>query len=88
MMSDRERYDVDWSSLTPAEAALVDEFAADLRQAREEETEKLRLALYKLELLRDGMAALRAEQMSPDSPFWREVEQRIGHASFFRPVED
>ena len=41
MTSDRERYDIDWSSLTPAEAAIVDQFAADLRQAREEETEKL-----------------------------------------------
>ena len=38
MISDRERYDVDWSSLTPAEAALVDEFATALRQAGEEET--------------------------------------------------
>ena len=47
MMNDRERYDIDWSSLTPAEAALVDEFAAALRQAREEETEKLLLALIK-----------------------------------------
>jgi hypothetical protein len=88
MISDRERYDVDWSSLTPAEAALVDQFAADLRQAREEEEEKLLLVLYKLELFHDGMIALRAEQMSPHSPFWREVEQQIGHASFFRPVED
>jgi hypothetical protein len=41
MTSDRERYDIDWSSLTPAQAALVDEFAAALQQAREEETEKL-----------------------------------------------
>ena len=51
MTSDRERYDIDWSSLTPAEAALVDEFAAALRQAREEDTEKLLLALYKFERL-------------------------------------
>jgi hypothetical protein len=87
MTSDRERYDIDWSSLTPAEAALVDKFTADLQQAWEEEIEKLRLTLYKLELLRDGLAELRAEQMSPDSPFWREVEERIGHVSFFRPVE-
>ena len=49
MTSDRERYDIDWSSLTPAEAVLVDEFAAALRQAREEDTEKLLLALYKFE---------------------------------------
>jgi hypothetical protein len=51
MTSDRERYDIDWSSLTPAEAALVDEVAADLRQAREEDTEKLLLALFKFERL-------------------------------------
>ena len=85
MTSDRERYDIDWSSLTPAEAALVDEFAAALRQARDEETERVRLALYVLELLRDGVAELCAER-SPHSPFWRQVEQRIGHASFFRPA--
>jgi hypothetical protein len=59
MMSDRERYDVDWSGLTPSEAALVDEFAADLRQAREEETEKLWRNV--LELLRDGTDALIAD---------------------------
>ena len=41
MTSDRERYDIDWSGLTPTEAALVDEFAAALQQAREEETAKL-----------------------------------------------
>ena len=61
MMSDRKRYDLDWSSPTPAEAALVDEFAAALRQVREEETEKLWLALYKLELFHDGMIALNAD---------------------------
>jgi hypothetical protein len=61
MMSDRKRYDIDWSSPTPAEAALVDEFAAALRQVREEETEKLWLALYKLELFHDGMIALNAD---------------------------
>ena len=32
MMNDRERYDIDRSRLTPAEAVLVDEFAAALRQ--------------------------------------------------------
>ena len=47
MMNDRERYDIDRSRLTPAEAALVDEFAAALRQAREVETEKLQLALVR-----------------------------------------
>jgi hypothetical protein len=87
-MIDRRHCDVDLSALSPEEAEVVREFAADLRQAREEETERLLLALYKLELFADGMAALCAEQMSPHSPFWREVEQRIGHASFFRPVED
>ena len=59
MTSDHERYDIDWSSLTPAEAALVDEFAAALRQAREEETEKLWRNV--LELLRDGTDALIAD---------------------------
>ena len=61
MMNDRERYDIDRSRLTPAEAALVDEFAAALRQAREEETEMLQLVLYKLELFHDGMTALNAD---------------------------
>ena len=59
MTSDRERYDIDWSGLTPAEAALVDEFAADLREAREEETEKLLLNL--LEIFRKDTDALNAE---------------------------
>ena len=59
MTSDRERYDIDWSGLTPAEAELVDEFAAALRQAREEETERLWFNV--LELLRAGTDALIAD---------------------------
>jgi hypothetical protein len=88
MMNDCDRYDIDWSRLTPAEAEIVREFAASLQQVREEATMKLQLFVYKLELLCEGMATLHAEQMSPDSPFWREVEERIGHASFFRPTAD
>ena len=59
MMRDCERYGIDWSSLTPAEAALVDEFAAALRQVREEETEQLWRNV--LELLRDGTDTLIAD---------------------------
>ena len=66
MTSDHERYDIDWSGLTPAEAALVDEFAAALRQAREEETEKLWRNV--LEIFRDGtdtrIADMRAGRLS------------------------
>jgi hypothetical protein len=40
---------------------LVREFATTLRQVREEETARLRLTLYELELLRDGLAALNAD---------------------------
>jgi hypothetical protein len=50
---------IDLSALSPEEAALVDEFAATLRQAREEETEKLWRNV--LELLRDGADALIAD---------------------------
>jgi hypothetical protein len=42
-------------------AEVVRAFAAALRQAREEETEQLLLALYGLELFADGLAALNAE---------------------------
>ena len=59
-MIDRRR-DVDLSALPPDMAEIVRAFAAALRQAREEETEKLLLTLYELELLRDGVAELLAE---------------------------
>jgi hypothetical protein len=58
-MTDRERYDIDWSRLTPDEAALVDEFAAALRQAREEEIAKLWHNV--LVLFHDGTDALIAD---------------------------
>jgi hypothetical protein len=60
-MSDRKRYDIDWSRLTPAEAAVVDEFAAAFRAIQEIETKRMQLTVYQLELLRDGMAALNAD---------------------------
>jgi hypothetical protein len=40
---------------------IVRVFAAALQQVREQETELLRLSLYKLELLRDGMVTLNAD---------------------------
>jgi hypothetical protein len=47
--------------LPPDEMAeVVRAFAAALRQAREEETEKLLLTLYGLEFFHDGMIALLA----------------------------
>jgi hypothetical protein len=49
------------SDLSSREAEVVREFAAALRQAREEETERMRNVLYGLELLRDGLADLIAE---------------------------
>ena len=50
------------SALPPDEVAgVVRAFAAALRLAREEETEKLLLVLYKLELFHDGMIALLAD---------------------------
>ena len=58
-MIDRRR-DVDLSALPPDMAEIVRAFAAALRQAREEETEKLHLALYGLDLFHDGMIALLA----------------------------
>jgi hypothetical protein len=61
MMNDRERYNIDWSSLTPAQTALVDKFAAALREVREQESELLRLSLYKVELYCDGMIKLFAD---------------------------
>jgi hypothetical protein len=47
--------------------AIVREFARALRAIREEETERLRLTLYELELLRDGVVELRRELRS----MWR-----------------
>jgi hypothetical protein len=55
------RRDVDLSALPPDKAEVVRAFAATLRQAREEETEKLLLTLYGLELFHDGMIALLAD---------------------------
>jgi hypothetical protein len=56
-----DRYPVDLSALPPDQAEIVRVFAAALRQVREEETKMLRLSLYKLELLRAGMAELNAD---------------------------
>ena len=50
---------IDLSALSPDKAEIVRAFAADLRQTREEETEKFWLNL--LELLRDGTDALIAD---------------------------
>jgi hypothetical protein len=41
--------------------AIVRAFRAALRQARAVETAKLRLTLYKLELVRDGMREINAD---------------------------
>jgi hypothetical protein len=49
------------SELSPYEIMVVRKFAAALRQAREEEFEKLRNTLYFLELFRTGLADLVAE---------------------------
>ena len=78
------RRGVDLSALPPDKAEVVRAFAATLQQVCEEETEKVLLSLYGFELLCDGITALRAEQMSPDSPFWREVEERTGAQSKYR----
>jgi hypothetical protein len=51
----------DSRGLTPAENALLDEFRTELQAIREEETERLRLALYELEFLHAGMAELPAD---------------------------
>jgi hypothetical protein len=88
MMIDRERHDIDWSRLTPAQAEIVRVFAAALREVREMESDLLRLNLRKVELYADGLAQLNAELASRDSAFWREVEQRIGHAPCCRPSVD
>ena len=61
MMSDRERYDIDWSRLTAAEAEIVRTFRAALQQAHEEELARMRRTLHVLELFRDGMAAVNAD---------------------------
>jgi hypothetical protein len=50
---------IDLSALSPEEAEIVRAFAADLRQAREEETEQLLSNL--LEIFRKGTAALNAD---------------------------
>jgi hypothetical protein len=47
--------------LSPKEAEIVRAFAAALRQARKLESEKLRFALYELELYCDGVDALNAD---------------------------
>jgi hypothetical protein len=64
------RRDVD--ALTPAERKILDEFRADLRRAREEETEKLRLAFYLFEIISDGLAELNADvrtgRLQPPDP--------------------
>jgi hypothetical protein len=44
-----------------AKTMLIREFAVALRRARLDETERMRIALYGLELLRDGLADLNAE---------------------------
>jgi hypothetical protein len=67
MTDRRRRSGVDLSALSPDAAEVVRAFAAALQQACEEETEKMLFSLYGLELFCDGMAALRAEQMSPDA---------------------
>jgi hypothetical protein len=63
-MTDRRcrRPGVDLSALPPDDRdEIIRAFAAALRQVREEETEKLQLGVYKLELFRDGMTALIAD---------------------------
>jgi hypothetical protein len=49
------------AALTPEEIDILDEFRADLQRVREQGTEKLRLALYKLEVIHDGLAELNAD---------------------------
>ena len=61
MMSDRERYDIDWSRLTAAEAEIVRTFRAALQEAQEEELARMRRTLHVLELLCDGLAAVNAD---------------------------
>ena len=58
---DCERYDIDWASLTPAMASIVLEFAAALREIRENETELLRLYVRGLGQLCDAMREINAE---------------------------
>ena len=80
MTSARERYDIDWSRLTPTEAAFVDEFAAALQQAHEEHVERMRRTLSVLELLRDGVAAINADMRA-----WRLPELPEGWLEYRRP---
>jgi hypothetical protein len=56
-----EDYDIDWSSLTPAQATIVREFGAALREIRENETALLRFYVRSLGLLCDAMRELNAE---------------------------
>jgi hypothetical protein len=79
MMRDRERNGIDRSHLTPAEAALVDEFAAALEQAHEAHVERMRRTLGVLELLRDGVAAINADMRAelPELPEgWLEYQRK------------
>jgi hypothetical protein len=47
--------------LTPVEQRIVDAFAQALRQVREEEMRRARLTVYKLQLIRDGLAEVNAD---------------------------
>ena len=47
--------------MRPAPSALVSNYPLSGTSVREEETEKLLLVLYKLELFHDGMIALLAD---------------------------
>jgi hypothetical protein len=58
---DHADYDIDWSSLTPAQATIVREFGAALREIRENETALLRLYVRNIRLLCDAMRELNAE---------------------------
>jgi hypothetical protein len=57
----REDYDIDWSSLTPAQANIVREFGAALREIRENETALLRFYVRGLGLLCDAAREVNAE---------------------------
>jgi hypothetical protein len=58
---DHEDYDIDWSSLTPAQATIVREFGAALREIRENETALLRFYVRNLELVCAALCELNAE---------------------------
>jgi hypothetical protein len=58
----RRRHGADLPALPPDDRdEIIRAFSAALRQVREEETEMLRLTLYRLELFHDGMIALLAD---------------------------